>query len=280
MMSQFTERTLVSSQTSSGPSPSKARAEFTHYGFLVVDAWCAYGVHLDVLVKMRSKLVADSGPFLDSIKEAEQASNSCITYQDTRKLGETGFPRAGQRVLNTWPVNSFWSEFMIDLHISDAECSTAQDQVDLFVLQQGWGRVESPMPAFMSCLQLWYYGYPVEKVCLSFSDLSCFVIPARLEVFYRVQLKSIAKPSFAISIGRALMTDMLAFASRVRGYSNVTNGVLTPANRFLSDSSVPECCRYTVGADVLSHCPGASKSEMDANAAAKKAQAAKRARIQ
>jgi hypothetical protein len=42
---------------------------------------------------------------------------------------------------------------------------------------------------------------------------------------------------------------------------------------------VPECCRYTVGQKVLEHCPGATKAQLDANLAAKKELAAKRARI-
>jgi hypothetical protein len=83
---------------------------------------------------------------------------------------------------------------------------------------------------------------------------------------------------FALSFGRVLMTDMMEFASTIRGY-NATAGLLTPANRFLEDNSVPECCRYTVREIVLEHTPGASKAALDANLAAKKALAAKRARI-
>jgi hypothetical protein len=113
----MSQRTLVSSQTSSGPSPSRAKSDFAHYGFLVVDAWCAYGVHLDVLVQMRSDLVSDTGPFLDSVKEAERANNDEMMFMDTRKAGEKGIPRAGERVLNTWSMNSLWSECMIDMAI-------------------------------------------------------------------------------------------------------------------------------------------------------------------
>jgi hypothetical protein len=94
-----------------------------------------------------------------------------------------------------------------------------------------------------------------------------------------LQLKTITKPMFATSFARVLMTEMMDFASKFRGYS-ATAGLLTPAHRFLEDSCVPECCRYTVGQTVLTHCPGASKAQLDANVAAKKAQAAKRARIQ
>jgi hypothetical protein len=97
-MSDFTDRILVSSQTSVGTI--RPKAEFAHYGFLVVDAWCAYGVQFGNLSKCRTDLVADSGPVLESFKELEQVDSPQITFEETRKPGEKGFPKAGQRPEN------------------------------------------------------------------------------------------------------------------------------------------------------------------------------------
>lgn len=83
----------------------------------------------------------------------------------------------------------------------------------------------------------------------------------------------------ACSVGNVLINDMISFAKDVRGRNNVTNGILSPANRFLADTGVPECCRYTVRQAVLAHTPGASKTQLDAMRAAKESLAAKRARI-
>jgi hypothetical protein len=168
-MSQCTDRVLVSSQTSVGSfGNGRPKAEFTHYGFLVVDAWCAYGVQLAILPTVRADLVNDSGPVLESFKELEQEGKPHITFADTRKAGEKGFPKAGQRVLNTWPLNPLWSEFLVALDISDADCTSAAGQVDVFVQKQKWGNVECPLPAFICCVQLWYYGLPVDEVCNRF----------------------------------------------------------------------------------------------------------------
>jgi hypothetical protein len=163
-MSEFTDRILVSSQTSVGTI--RPKADFAHYGFLVVDAWCAYGVQFGNLSKCRTDLVADSGPVLESFKELEQVDSPHITFEETRKPGEKGFPKAGQRVLKTWPVNSLWSEFLIAVGISDADCTSAAGQLDVFVEKLQWGKVESPLTYFIACVQLWYYGLPKEKVWL------------------------------------------------------------------------------------------------------------------
>jgi hypothetical protein len=99
-----------------------------------------------------------------------------------------------------------------------------------------------------------------------------------LFTFKYVQRKSITKSVFALSFGRVLMTDMTEFASTIRGY-NAAAGFLTPANRYLEDDSAPECCRSTVGKIVHELTPGASIAALNANLGAKKAQAARRARI-
>lgn len=156
---------LQSSQTSGSGGSFRQRASFTHYGFLVVDSWCAYGVHIDVLTSMRASLSVDAGPFIDSIVQSEQAENVALTYEHTKKAGETGFPRAGQRVLKTWPVNSLWSECLLDLGLNDSAAVTAEDQVHVLLDAKGWRGQDSCLPAFMSIVQLWYYGMLTEKVC-------------------------------------------------------------------------------------------------------------------
>jgi hypothetical protein len=67
-------------------------------------------------------------------------------------------------VLKTWPANSLWSEFLIAVDISDADCTSAAGQLDVFVEKLQWGKVESPLTYFIACVQLWYYGLPKEKV--------------------------------------------------------------------------------------------------------------------
>jgi hypothetical protein len=94
----------------------------------------------------------------------EQVDKPHITFEDTRKPGDKGFPKVGRRVLKTWPVNSLWTEFLIAADISDAECTGAAGQVDDFVEKLQRGKIESPMTSFMACVQLWYYGLPKYKV--------------------------------------------------------------------------------------------------------------------
>jgi hypothetical protein len=183
-MSQFSQRTLLSSQTSATLSPNRAKVDFAHYGFLVVDAWCAYGVHVDVLVKMRTRLVSDSGPFLESIKEYNSKDKKHLTYEDTMTASEKGFPRAGQRVLTTWPPNSLWTEFLLALGINDEGCTTAQEQVDCFVEKQGWKESDTALHGFMSCVQLWYYDFPPEKVCILYPFMCSLSFTSTLAHFF------------------------------------------------------------------------------------------------
>jgi hypothetical protein len=96
-----------------------------------------------------------------------------------------------------------------------------------------------------------------------------------------VQLKSITKATHAGAFGNALIDDMKDFAKRVKERSGIeaTLGLLSPANRFLSDTSVPECTRYSVPAKVSDYSPGASVEQLQLIARAKELQAAKRARL-
>jgi hypothetical protein len=166
---------LMSSQTSASAQEFKPKAVFSHYGFLLVDSWCAYGVHVDVLPSLRDSLSRDGAIFLDSIVQTEQASNASLTYEKNMKPGEKGLPRAGQRVLKTWPVNSLWTEFLIDLEINDSDASNAEEQFNAFLSAKGWKGQEKSLLGFMSCLQLWYYGMSKDKVW----SLSCVVLLCR-----------------------------------------------------------------------------------------------------
>jgi hypothetical protein len=81
-------------------------------------------------------------------------------------------------VLQTWPANSLWTSFLVALDISDAECTSAAGHVEVFGEKLQWGKVESPMPAFIACVKLWYYGLPIEKVCTVFLQHNVFCLLA------------------------------------------------------------------------------------------------------
>jgi hypothetical protein len=96
-----------------------------------------------------------------------------------------------------------------------------------------------------------------------------------------VQLKSITKISHAVSFGSALVGEMQVFAKRVKENTGmeVTIGLLTPADRFLADTSVPDGSRYCVSSKLVAHSPGASAEQLQLIARAKEEQASKRPRL-
>jgi hypothetical protein len=157
---------LQSSQTSESPGKAYKKAEHRHYGFLPVEAWCAYGVPFTLLETFRDNLQDDGTAFLDSIVVQEQSTNAKLTYESTRKKGERGYPKASERILRTWPLNSLWSGLLLALDIDESTALTAQDQLNAFVSAKGWGEEESisSLTAFMGSLQMWYYGMPAAKV--------------------------------------------------------------------------------------------------------------------
>jgi hypothetical protein len=138
-----------------------------HFGMLLVEAWCAYGVAFDVITSMHADLTgSDSVAFLESLLDAEKSANQKLTGKLKEGYVVKGYPPAKQRVLSTWPVNSMWTEFLIDMGINDEGAECAADQLSVFVRAIEWvGCGDKELPGFMAMLQLWYYGMPVEKVC-------------------------------------------------------------------------------------------------------------------
>jgi hypothetical protein len=134
---------LQSSQTSASPGKAYQKAEHRHYGFLPVEAWCAYGVPFTLLETFRDNLQDDGAAFLDSIVVQEQATIANLTNETTRKKGEKGYPRASERILRTWPLYSLWSGLLLALDIDESTAVTAQDQVNAFVSSKGWNEEDS-----------------------------------------------------------------------------------------------------------------------------------------
>jgi hypothetical protein len=134
---------------------------------LLVEAWCAYGVAFDVITSMHDDLTgSDSVAFLESLLHVEKSTNQKLTANLKEGYVVKGHPPAKQRVLSTWPVNSMWTEFLIEMGINDESAECAADQLSIFVRAVGWvGCGVKELPGFMAMLQLWYYGMPVEKVC-------------------------------------------------------------------------------------------------------------------
>jgi hypothetical protein len=91
-----------------------------------------------------------------------------------------------------------------------------------------------------------------------------------------LQLKGIKKISHADSIARAVIKEMQTFALNLKG---ISFGTLTPADKFLSDTSVLECTRYCVSSKVSAFTPGATVEQLQLVARVKQEQAAKRARL-
>jgi hypothetical protein len=168
------DKDFFASQTSVRGEPStsdtterdkKVKATHVHYAFLVVDAWCAYGVPLGAVQQLRDRLNGGgSTTFLDSVLAKQRQSQPELTGDVHPKVKVVVWPAAAARVLEKWPVNSLWSEFLIDLKVDDSEARNAQQQVDAFVRFLKWPQRQDLLKGFMSCVQLWYYGMPVEKV--------------------------------------------------------------------------------------------------------------------
>jgi hypothetical protein len=168
----------LSSQGSEGgsmnASPSKspikqmyAKKQFIHFGFLVVEAWCAYGMQFDCVSSMRDRAAGDeSMTFLESIMARERLVNPALVGDIVPGSDVTGFPRCRQRVLTTWPVNSLWTECFIELGIDDSSASNASEQMAIFFSGMNWGNHDNSthVGGFLACLQCWYYGMPVQKV--------------------------------------------------------------------------------------------------------------------
>jgi hypothetical protein len=163
---------MFSSQTSrsgSQASPSKQYVKklFVHFGFLVVEAWCAYGTQFSVVPTFRDRLAGDdSTAFLESILANERKKNSALTGGVVAGSDVKGFPSCRDRDLQTWPVNSMWTEFLLEIAVDDIDATCAADQLTVFYRAMKWSQGDVLQRAgFMACLQMWYFGMPVEQVC-------------------------------------------------------------------------------------------------------------------
>jgi hypothetical protein len=144
-MSDFSPINLSLSQKSTATaSPGKReKVSFTHYGFLSVEGWCAYGLPPSMLPAERPRLVGSGAlPYLESVLMNEKKSNAQLTGET--KLSPAGerhsvYPKASQRVLRTWPPNGLWVDFLFDLD-ADVECAAtrAEEQVTLFRKSMNW----------------------------------------------------------------------------------------------------------------------------------------------
>jgi hypothetical protein len=95
-------------------------------------------------------------------------------------------------------------------------------------------------------------------------------------VYCTVQLHTMSSPKIALRFGSLLFNDLEQVAGKVKGYTGVTAGTMTPAARF-PNSGVPECMRYVISKSLLQHEVTASQSELDEMYAAR--QARKRPRL-
>jgi hypothetical protein len=96
---------------------------FVHFGFLLVEAWCAFGISVLVEKKKKKKQIGDHAcckpdkrdklagddavPFLESVVADlhKRKQNSNLVGDVVTGSNVKGFPNFRQRVLTTWPVN-------------------------------------------------------------------------------------------------------------------------------------------------------------------------------
>jgi hypothetical protein len=94
-----------------------------------------------------------------------------------------------------------------------------------------------------------------------------------------LQLSRLDTPELAASTSRVLYDDMVKYASGITTPAGVTNGTLTPTNRFESDRSVPASTRYQALRKVIEHRPAATAEQLRTIARQRKQLANKRARL-
>jgi hypothetical protein len=183
-MSDFSPVNLSQKSTASG-SEMREKAQFTHYGFLTVEAWCAYGLPPSIVQANRPMLVGPGAlPYLESVLAEERKSNSKLTGATQLKNASDSivvYPKPSQRVLRTWPLNCLWIEFFIALDVDDSEATCAEEQLFAFRKSMKWNESAQLLAGFMAALQLWYFGVPVEQVCDSSQFLT--IIAALLIVY-------------------------------------------------------------------------------------------------
>jgi hypothetical protein len=157
---------------SPGKSPGKVqftKKVFVHFGFLLVEAWCAFGIPFNCIADKRDQLAGDDAmPYLESVMAdvRKREQNPKLVGDVAADSNVKGFPNCRQRVLTTWPKNDMWGEFLFKMSIRDAEAKNASEQLDCFYKAMMWPTPKGgqQQAGFMACLQLWYYGMPVDKV--------------------------------------------------------------------------------------------------------------------
>ena len=152
------------------------RAEFHHYAFMVVETWCAYGLTLDSILEFRDEIAKDTKAWAESVLDNVKAGNPALLTARNVDARQDGLASFRDRSLVTWPPNPLWTEFLVDLGITDEGAENAEAQLQFFYAGKSWTRPDAQAKkAFFAALQLWYYGYPSEKVCMSSSSVVSFI---------------------------------------------------------------------------------------------------------
>jgi hypothetical protein len=94
-----------------------------------------------------------------------------------------------------------------------------------------------------------------------------------------MQLKSLKTPELDSSSGRVLYDEMVTYAQRITIPAAVTNGTLTPTNRFQTNDNVQSNTRYTVSQKIIYHSLVAKPEQLEDLAAKREALECKRARL-
>jgi hypothetical protein len=165
-MSDFTPVNLSQKSTASG-SEMREKVQFTHYGFLAVEAWCAYGLPPSIVQANRPMLLG-ALPYLECVLAEERKTSAKLTGATQLKNATDSivvYPKPSQRVLRTWPLNCLWIEFFLALDEDDSEATCAEEQLFAFRKSMKWNEAAQLLAGFMAALQLWYFGVPVEQVC-------------------------------------------------------------------------------------------------------------------
>jgi hypothetical protein len=94
-----------------------------------------------------------------------------------------------------------------------------------------------------------------------------------------LQLQTLNTPELAASTSRVLYDDMVKYASGITIPAGVTNGTLTPTDRFETDRSVPANTRYLASKKVIEHRPAATAEQLRTIARQREELANKRPRL-
>jgi hypothetical protein len=180
------------------PVNKKPKCSFTHYGFLLVEFWCAYGITFRFMQNYRESLFGpDSKAFLVSCLPERKDGSKWTTAVKEEHNG--GNPKPRERRLSTWPCNTMWRMLLKAIDLDDSSCESAQQQFDVFTAAKKWESTESNLVSFMCLVQLWYYGVPPETVrCVRMHG--CHSLPQlneRALLCYSSALHAAEEPGYA-----------------------------------------------------------------------------------